>query len=26
VFLASLDELTEIYDLMGRFTADYLNR
>jgi alanine-synthesizing transaminase len=26
VFLAPLDELTEIYDLMGRFTADYLNR
>jgi alanine-synthesizing transaminase len=26
VFLASLDELTEIYDLMGRFTADYLNQ
>jgi len=24
VFLAPLDELTEIYDLMARFTADYL--
>ena len=26
VFLAPLDELTEIYDLMERFTAGYLNR
>jgi len=26
VFLASLAELTEIYDLMARFTADYLGR
>ena len=24
VFLAPLDELTEIYDLMAAFTADYL--
>jgi alanine-synthesizing transaminase len=24
VFLAPVDELTEIYDLMARFTADYL--
>src|SRR5260221_9895407 len=26
VFLASLAELAEIYDLMARFTADYLGR
>ena len=26
VFLAPLDELTEIYDLMERFTAEYLHR
>jgi aspartate/methionine/tyrosine aminotransferase len=25
VFLAPLDELTAIYDLMARFTADYLH-
>jgi alanine-synthesizing transaminase len=26
VFLASLEELRTVYDLMGKFTADYLAR